>query len=199
MVGMILLSARFPTPIDRVPVVKYVDPPGPRLRYPAERRPTLTLAGGEARKISSVLNVSEKMRFGDFVWNDEGVAAGPAWARIDLARQVISVFRGDDEIGTAVILYGTDGMPTPTGHFAVRKMDPAYYSRSYDAPMPFAMFLTDDGVAIHASNVRSGFATHGCIGVPEGFARRLFAEIKRGDSVWVLPPAAAPAQANRAT
>lgn len=187
---MILASARFPAPIDRVPLPKVVEETGPRLRYPAAQRPALALTGGEARSVASVLNVSQTMHFGDFVWNDDGVAAGPAWVRIDLARQMISVFRGGDEIGTAVILYGTDGMPTPTGRFTIRSKDAAYHSRAYDAPMPYALFLTSDGVAIHASNVRRGFATHGCIGVPEGFARRLFAEVRPGDTVWVLPPAA---------
>lgn len=188
-VGAILAFARFPRPVDKVPVVvRIVEPEQGRFRYPVGRRPALPLADGEMRTVSSVLDVKDEMRFGDFVWNDEGVPAGPAWVRIDLARQMISVFRGGDEIGTAVILYGTDGMPTPTGRFAVRTKHAAYHSRSYDAPMPYAMFLTDDGVAIHASNVRRGFATHGCIGVPEEFARRLFSEMNKDDLVWILPP-----------
>ena len=212
-IAAILLFARFPSPIDRAPLAppsvtpatptaaaapagarsavatRFVAPPGPRLRYPAGHRPALPLSDNEAREVSSVLNVAEAMRFGDFVWDDEGVPAGLVWVRIDLARQVISVFRGGDEIGTAVILYGTDGMPTPFGRFAVRHKDAAYHSRSYDAPMPYALFLTDDGVAIHASRVRRGFATHGCIGVPDAFARRLFAAVAEGDPVWILPPA----------
>jgi lipoprotein-anchoring transpeptidase ErfK/SrfK len=49
--------------------------------------------------------------------------------------------------------------------------------------MPYMLRLTTDGVAIHASNVREGWATHGCIGVPMEFARRLFAEVKLGDPV----------------
>lgn len=186
----ILAFARFPSPGDRATVVYHVvEPSGPRLRYPEGKRPALPLTGGETRQVASLLNVDQAMKFGDFVWNDDGVREGPAWVRIDLARQMISVFRGGDEIGTAVILYGTDGMPTPSGRFTVRNKDATYHSRSYDAPMPFALFLTDDGVAIHASNVRRGFATHGCIGVPEDFARRLFAVVEKGDPVWVLPPA----------
>jgi lipoprotein-anchoring transpeptidase ErfK/SrfK len=59
--------------------------------------------------------------------------------------------------------------------------------------MPFMLRLTADGVAIHASNVRKGWATHGCIGVPEFFARRLYAEMKLGDRVFISgepqPPA----------
>ena len=61
-----------------------------------------------------------------------------------------------------------------------------YHSRTYDAPMPFMLRLTQDGVAIHASNVRKGWATHGCIGVPEAFARHLFAEMQLGDVVFIV-------------
>ena len=102
--------------------------------------------------------------------------------RIDLTRQLMSVFRGGHEIGSAVILYGTDGKPTPTGSFSILEKDADHYSHSYDAPMPYMLRLTNDGVAIHGSNVREGYATHGCIGVPLDFARLLFAAATQGRS-----------------
>jgi lipoprotein-anchoring transpeptidase ErfK/SrfK len=45
--------------------------------------------------------------------------------------------------------------------------------------------LTNDGVAIHGSDVRFGYATHGCVGVPTAFARKLFEATKIGDRVIV--------------
>ena len=51
--------------------------------------------------------------------------------------------------------------------------------------MPFMLRLTRDGVAIHASHVRKGAATHGCIGVAEPFARRLYRQMQVGDQVAV--------------
>ena len=59
--------------------------------------------------------------------------------------------------------------------------------RSYDAAMPYMLRLTEDGVAIHGSNVRQGYATHGCIGVPIDFAKLLFGAAKKGDPVVILP------------
>ena len=47
--------------------------------------------------------------------------------------------------------------------------------------------LTNDGVAIHGSSVREGWATHGCIGVPLDFARLLFAAATKGTEVVILP------------
>ena len=157
-----------------------------RIRYPAGKEPVVTLPNGERRTVRSLLNVRTKMKFGDFVWNDDGVAPGPVWVRIDLARQTISAFRADQEIGSAVILYGTDGKPTPTGVFPVLAKAEQHSSNLYDAEMPYMLRLTNDGVAIHASNVRFGAATHGCIGVPIDFAKLLFAQVKRGDLVAIV-------------
>jgi lipoprotein-anchoring transpeptidase ErfK/SrfK len=65
--------------------------------------------------------------------------------------------------------------------------NPNYYSHNYHAPMPYMLRLTNDGVAIHGSNVREGYASHGCIGVPLDFARLLFGATNKGDLVAVLP------------
>ncbi|OAN67286.1 hypothetical protein A7X12_00875 [Sphingomonas sp. TDK1] len=127
------------------------------------------------------------MAFGDFAWDETGVPAGPIWMRVDLSRQILSVFRGEDEIGTSVILYGQDATPTPTGNFPIRGLETNHRSRNYDAMMPYTLWLTADGVAIHGSNVQQGLATHGCIGVPLAFAQKLFAVAKRGDVVSVVP------------
>ncbi len=80
--------------------------------------------------------------------------------------QVVSIFRDGYEIGTAAIIYGADNMPTPLGVFPILQKDATHVSNLYDAPMPYMLRLTNDGVAIHASDVRYGNATHGCIGVP---------------------------------
>ena len=51
-------------------------------------------------------------------------------------------------------------------------------SSLYDADMPFMLRLTGDGVALHASDVRFGRATHGCIGLPPAFAEKLFDQVR---------------------
>ena len=133
------------------------------------------------------------MQFGDYRWDDAGVPAGPLWIRVDKRAQLISVFRAGHEIGTAVILYGADGLETPTGKFPILAKFKNHRSATYDAPMPYTLRLTADGVAIHASDVRWGLATHGCVGVPDGFAKRLFAAASVGDEVFVTGSTANPA------
>ena len=135
-----------------------------------------------------MLKLPRRMAFGDYAWDDRPQQSGIVWVRVDLGRQLISVFRGADEIGAAVIIYGTDGKDTPSGVFPVRGRERMHRSSLYDADMPFTLWLTADGVAIHASSVEQGRATHGCIGVPIGFAAKLFDIIHKGDDVFVLPP-----------
>ncbi len=165
---------------------------GPRIRYPEASAPVLTLPDGQRQAIYSILNIKKQMRFGSFVWNEEGVARGPVWIRIDLARQLLSVFRSGHEIGTAVILFGADSKETPIGVFPVLAKAEHYHSITYDAPMPFMLRLTPDGVAIHASDVKEGSATHGCIGVPREFASRLYSQVKLGDRVAIFARTARP-------
>jgi hypothetical protein len=175
------------------PTVPAIVADGSRLRFAP--RP-LAMPNGGSRPVRSLLETKGAMRYGDYRWDEDGVPPGPVWVRVDLAGQMISVFRGADEIGTAVILYGTDGKPTPTGNFPILARAVRHQSTLYDAEMPYMLRLTGDGVAIHASAVRFGAATHGCIGVPEAFAAKLFAVVKRGDPVSILP-ASAPRPAPR--
>jgi lipoprotein-anchoring transpeptidase ErfK/SrfK len=144
-------------------------------------------AGLVDQPIKTILDVPERMSYGEFVWNDRGVPAGPVWIRVDLGSQLLSVFRSGHEIGTAVILYGADGLATPTGKFPILAKWKDHKSATYgDAPMPYTLRLTNDGVSIHGSNVRWGFATHGCIGVPKDFAAKLFDVVQRGDEVLIV-------------
>ena len=162
--------------------------PGTRIWYAANDYPRLKLPGGREEIVRSALNIKGPMEFGSFVWDEERIPkTGAMWVRVDLTHQILSVFRGGHEIGSAVILYGTDGKPTPTGDFKVLQKAADYHSHAYDAAMPYMLRLTDDGVAIHGSNVREGYATHGCIGVPPDFAKRLFAAMAKGDPVFIVP------------
>jgi len=140
------------------------------------------------RPVKSLLKVDKPLHFGEFIWNDTGIAAGTVWIRIDPRTQTLSVFRGGHEIGTTVIVYGGDNKETPSGTFHVLARDKVHRSSLYDAAMPYTLQLTSDGVSIHGSTVRWGAATHGCIGVPLEFARRLFDQARVGDEVVIVAP-----------
>ena len=131
----------------------------------------------------SLLKVPARMRHGDFLWNERGVGAGEVLIWVDLRRQTISAFRNGHEIGTAIIIYGAQDKTSPEGVFPVLRKVRDYHSRTYDAPMPSSLFITNDGVALHGSPMSARRASHGCIGLPVKFAEKLFAAVDVGDVV----------------
>jgi lipoprotein-anchoring transpeptidase ErfK/SrfK len=98
---------------------------------------------------------------------------------------VLSVFRNGYEIGATAVLLGTQEKPTPLGVFPITQKKVDHVSNLYDSPMPYMQRLTNDGISIHATKVENGYASHGCIGVPEPFAKKLFAATKMGDKVYI--------------
>lgn len=137
-------------------------------------------------KINSILTIPEgPFRYGDWYWDESNAPkSGKLIVTVDLDARVISAFRDGHEIGTAVALLGTRKHPTPLGTFPILTKEKDNISEKYNnAPMPWTLRLTWDGIAIHGSPVINGYASHGCIGVPDAFAEKLFAAAKRGDKV----------------
>ena len=147
--------------------------------------PTTPLPSPSGYVVRRILDVPGVMRIGDTYWDEAGVPAGTVVITVDLQAKVLSVFRGGYEIGTAAILYGGDDKPTPLGVFPITQKDADHVSNLYGAPMPYMMRLTNDGISIHGSRMERGLMTHGCVGVPTAFARKLFRAAKLGDKVIV--------------
>jgi hypothetical protein len=157
--------------------------PAPAPTVAAPRPARIALPQGPIR---SLLAVDRPLRYGEWRWDERGAGPGPLWVRVDRRAQILSVFRGADEIATAVILYGAPEQPTPAGRYPIRAKSRAHRSLAYGADMPFSLWLTPDGVALHGSDVRAGAATHGCVGLPPEFARRLFDAASVGDPVLIV-------------
>lgn len=193
--GLLLASSDEPRPQESVrppPQAK-----GPRIVLDQAQQRQARSAGGFEQAPRSLLRVDRPMEYGDFLWNETGVPPGPITLRVDLRTQLISIFRGGHEIGTAVVLYGADAKETPVGRFPILWKGKDHRSSLYDAPMPYTLRLTGDGVSIHGSDVRWGAATHGCIGVPTEFAAKLYEQVKVGDPVSITRSAKPTAAAAR--
>lgn len=136
--------------------------------------------------VKHILAIDGPLKYGEWHWDETGApAAGTMVVTVDLKANVLSAFRDGYEIGTTAILTGYGDKPTPLGVFPITEKDRNHVSNLYDAPMPYMLRLTNDGVSIHATKVENGYVTHGCIGVPEGFAAKLFAGARLGDRVIV--------------
>lgn len=137
--------------------------------------------------IRRILPIDGAMRYGEWHWDDKDVPPGPIVITVDLEARVLSVFRDGYEIGTSVVLTGAEEKPTPTGVFPITQKDANHHSSLYnDAPMPYMQRLTNDGVTIHGDDVvENGYASHGCVGVPTPFAKKLFGVTHLGDKVYI--------------
>jgi hypothetical protein len=144
-----------------------------------------SIASDDPFVIKSILPIDGSLRYGDWFWDESAApSTGKLVITVDLEARVLSAFRDGHEIGTAVALLGTQRHPTPLGTFPILTKEKDNISEKYNnAPMPFTLRLTLDGIAIHGSPVLNGYASHGCIGVPDEFAAKLFAAARRGDKV----------------
>ena len=178
-IGTLLLAA--PDPAPRVVASEYRAPPR-AVPAPAPT-PTPTPATYTVRRI---LPIEGPLKYGEWHWDETGAPAGPIVITVDLAARVLSVFRDGYEIGATAVIYGAEEKPTPLGVFPVTQKDADHRSTIYDgAPMPYMLRMTNDGISIHGSDVTARLMTHGCVGVPTAFAKKLFDQVRLGDKVIV--------------
>lgn len=142
-------------------------------------------APGDSFVIKRILPIEGPIKYGQWYWDEEGVPAGPLVMTVDLQARVLSVFRGGYEIGATAVLLGTKDHPTPLGVFPIISKERHNVSEKYNnAPMPWTLRLTRDGVAIHGgSTIENGYASHGCIAAPDDFVSKLYAIARKGDRV----------------
>ena len=97
-------------------------------------------------------------------------------------QQSLVVYDGDTVVATSNVSTGKVGHSTPTGIFSILEKRRFHKSNIYsNAPMPFMQRLTWSGIALHASNhVPSYPASHGCVRMPDTFAKQLFKMTGRG-------------------
>lgn len=153
----------------------------------------LLLASPSAARAAPPVDAAAPLAPGQFVWDDAADATGPLFILVSLSTQRIHVYREGVLIGVAAISSGAPGHGTPTGAYTILEKDRWHRSNLYsNAPMPFMQRLTWDGIAIHAGWNPGYPASHGCIRVPTGFARHLFAVTDLGASVSIIDAAAPP-------
>lgn len=146
---------------------------------------TAPAAKDEPLVIKRILPITGPIKYGEWHWDDENIPDGPLVMTVDLEARVISVFQGGYEIGAAAVLLGTDEYPTPLGTFPILAKERHNVSEKYNnAPMPWTLRLTWEGIAIHGgSTVENGYASHGCVAAPDGFMAKLYEVAAKGDKV----------------
>ncbi len=147
----------------------------------------LPLSVAHAANNVQPLSLTTNVEPGHYVWRDNGKATGPVRILVSLPLQLAFVWRGPTLIGISSVSTGIIGHDTPTGTFTVLEKDPDHHSNLYDdAPMPWMLRLTWDGVALHAGKVTGEPASHGCVRLPAAFARKLYDMADVGTTVSVV-------------
>jgi len=102
--------------------------------------------------VKTALQIDRPLAPGNYVWDESGVPPGRVAIVVDIKQQLIFVYRGGDEIGRSTLIYGDDDKPTPLGVFPILEKDADHHSKTYwNAPMPFMLRLTPDGVSLHGT------------------------------------------------
>lgn len=123
---------------------------------------------------------------GQYVWDSKSPTSGPLLLTIDLTAQRLLVYRDGALIAATAISTGSLGRETPTGVFTVLAKEVMHRSTTYDdAPMPYMQRLTEKGIAIHAGDLPGYPASHGCIRLPNEFAKRLYGITAIGTPVMI--------------
>ena len=153
----------------------------------------LAAAAGAASPQGSVLEAAERLAPGEYIWAPEIAPRGPLLMIVSLATQRATLYRNGVPIAITTVSTGKPGHETPTGVFTILQRDIDHRSNLYeDAPMPYMQRLTWGGVALHGGSLPGYPASHGCIRLPQAFARLLYGVTRLGMTVIVTEAAAVP-------
>jgi lipoprotein-anchoring transpeptidase ErfK/SrfK len=111
-----------------------------------------------------------------------GAAAGGD-VKIDKSTQRMSVSVDGVTRYVWSVSTGVDGYNTPSGNFRPFRMEQDHRSDEWDnAPMPFSIFFTEQGHAIHGSYQTRSLgrpASHGCVRLAPQHAAKLYELVVR--------------------
>jgi hypothetical protein len=102
--------------------------------------------------------------------------------RVDKAAQIMTVDVDGAQRYAWPVSTGIADYDTPAGDFQPFRMERDHFSREWDdAPMPYSIFFTQEGHAIHGSYDVKHLgrpASHGCVRLAKANAAALFALVK---------------------
>jgi lipoprotein-anchoring transpeptidase ErfK/SrfK len=113
---------------------------------------------------------------------------------ISLAEQRLYAYQDNELVAWSNCSTGKTGHETPVGTFKITQKHIDHYSSIYNnAPMPYFMRLTNDGVGLHAGELPGYAASHGCIRLPLGMVKELYKYTPSGTPVQVIAEPVDPA------
>ena len=116
---------------------------------------------------------------------------------VNIERQILIAVHDNKRAFEYDVVTGRPNKETHPGKFAITRKYEDYTSKTYGSPMPYSMFFTDDGKAIHGTKwatlrsylhayITESVGSHGCVGLTEEDARKLFEWAPVGTPVVIL-------------
>lgn len=128
-------------------------------------------------------------------WADD--AATSKEIRVFIDQQTLVALENGEEIYNFDIVTGQDGKETTAGRYHIFRKHEKYTSKTYGSEMPYTMFFTEDGKAIHGTQMATlrsylhsylseSVGSQGCVGLTDDNAMALFEWAPVGTPVIVM-------------
>jgi len=126
-----------------------------------------------------------------------GEAATKKEIHVFIEQQVLVALENGEEVYNFDIVTGRDGKETTAGRYPISRKYEKYTSKTYGSEMPYTMFFTEDGKAIHGTHMATlrsylhiylteSVGSQGCIGLTDDNAKALFDWAPIGTPVVVI-------------
>ena len=126
-----------------------------------------------------------------------GEASKEKEIRVFIKDQVLVALENGEEVYNFDIVTGREGKETTAGKYRVFRKHEKYTSKTYGSEMPYTMFFTADGKAIHGTQMATlrsylhsylteSVGSQGCVGLTDDNAKALFEWAPVGTTVVVM-------------
>jgi lipoprotein-anchoring transpeptidase ErfK/SrfK len=124
-------------------------------------------------------------------------AAALKFILVDVDSQKLAAIEDYRAVYIFHVVTGRPGKETITGKYTISRKHEDYTSKKYNVPMPYSMFFSKDGKAIHGTEwatlrsylhtyITESVGSQGCVGLTEDDAKTLFAWAPVGTPVVIL-------------
>ena len=129
------------------------------------------------------------------VWSEE--AKKKKEIQVFIKQQVLLALEDGKEIYSFDVVTGSHGKETTVGKYRIFRKHERYTSHAYGSEMPYTMFFTKDGKAIHGTKMATlrsylhaylteSAGSKGCVGLTDDHAKILFEWAPVGTTVKIM-------------
>ena len=126
-----------------------------------------------------------------------GALAGEKKILVNIEQQKLYAVQANKLIYEFDVVTGKPGKETTIGDYRIFRKVKDYHSRTYDSPMPYSMFFSEDGKAIHATSwatlrsylhayLTESVGSMGCVGLTDEDAEILYKWTPKGTLIIIL-------------